>query len=171
MTEQALPSLPRLPRDASLLLQRWRAVASSGELPKLEDFAPFQLPSASVPFSMVYRRVSEHQLVYGVVGEELLFLFKDNPQGKPVLGYATEADRSERFSIIFRSFDEKRPFWFSGSVLFKSARLDFGRLGLPMQAKAHQSLLIVYYPTEPLPTPRPTEMVSSKMEVLDVFWL
>jgi hypothetical protein len=160
-----------LPDDAKWILQRWRDASLSGQLPVLEEFAPFLLPPASIPFSMVYRRVSERELVYGVVGEELLFLFKDNPRGKPVLGYASEANRADRYSVIFRSFEEKRPFWFSGSVLFKTTRLDFGRLGLPMQAKQHDSLLIVYFPRTPLPTPRPTEMATSRMEELEVFWL
>lgn len=171
MTNQKPSSTVLLPDDARLTLQRWRDASLSGQLPILEEFAPFLLPSASIPFSMVYRRVSERELVYGLVGEELLFLFKANPRGTPVLGYASEADRADRYSIIFRSFEEKRPFWFSGSVLFKTTRLDFGRLGLPMQAKQHQSLLIIYFPRAPLPSPRPTEMVTSRMEELDVFWL
>lgn len=171
MTTRVTSTPPNLPDDARLTLHRWQKACQPGVLPKLEEFAPFLLPAASIPFSMVYRRVSQRELVYGLVGEELLFLFKANPKGKTVLGYASEADRNDRYSIIFRSFDEGRPFWFSGSVLFNTTRLDFGRLGLPMQAKEHQSLLIVYFPREPLPMPRPTELVTSQMEALDVFWL
>ncbi len=171
MAKEVTSPLLQLPDDARLTLNRWQAACPSGQLPNLEEFAPFRLPPPLIPFSMVYRRVSERELVYGLVGEELLFLFKENPRGKPVLGYASESDRNDRYSIIFRSFEERRPFWFSGSVLFKTTSIDFGRLGLPMQAKQHQSLLIVYFPSAPLPTPRPTELVTSKMEGLDVCWL
>jgi hypothetical protein len=161
-----------IPKEASKLLDIWRAAAPPGSLPLLAEFAPFQVPPALLPFVMVFRRVAPERFDYGVVGEELGFLFKENPRGKPALECANSEERNERFTAAVRSLEECRPFWFSGRLLFESYHIEFGRLCLPMRAREHQSLLIVYFPDPPLPNPRPIGPVSmdgtTRIEWLDV---
>ncbi len=160
-----------LPPSAQEALQRWRESAPTGGLPAMEEFAPFRIPRELLPFTMVYRRVGANELVYGVVGNDLTFLFKSNPVGTPVLGYATPEERAVRYSVILNSIDAHRPFWFSGSVLFKECRIDFGRLGLPLRGREHDSLVIIYFPRTPLPFPRPTPIEGRSLQDLDIHWL
>jgi hypothetical protein len=162
---------PSLPLAAQIALQRWRESIVTDGLPFMEEFAPFRIPAAQLPFTMVYRRVAPRELVYGVVGDELTFLFRENPVGTPVLAYADAAERAARYDVILGSIDSRRPFWFSGSVLFKECRINFGRLGLPLRGRAHDSLVIIYFPSEPLPYPRPTPVGSNGLQLLDFHWL
>lgn len=142
-----------LPAAARLLLARWRGLAEdlAGGLPDLHAVAPTLIPADLLPWTMTYRRDRARNLTYGVVGEELAFLFHENPRGKPVLHYAAPAVRAARHAIIHRALDEGQPVWYLGRVLFDIGSADIGRLCLPTRTEAGEALLLVYLPLTPLP--------------------
>lgn len=165
--------LKNLPDRGEVLLDRWRGLRdAAGGLPLLHDLAPTRLPPALVPWSMNYRRSPSRELTYGVVGEELIFLFQKNPRGQPVLNYAANGERDERYAMIHRSLDTCCAFWFLGAVLFEDCSVDFGRLCLPTRLEAGEALLLVYFPMSPVPDPRPRLLAGGRGLVpLDVVWI
>jgi|GEM_PF-6989170 len=160
-----------MPEEARLLLQRWRALRQGDALPNLHDFAPSQIPPARIPWLMTYRQSADQQLSYGVVGEEIRHLFRKNLRGEPVLYYVDPKQRALRYGHINRSINEGRPLWFTGAVLFEECRLEFGRLGLPAQLERDRALLLIYFPLEPVPWPRPQPRHHSTPLPFDLVWL
>jgi hypothetical protein len=142
-----------LPALAQLILTRWRGLCDDGgrRLPDLHDLAPAMVPPALLPWSMTYRRDPDRALTYGVVGEELAFLFHGNPRGKMVLDYATPEVRAARYTIIHRSLDDGIPVWYTARLLFESGMADLGRLALPTRTDSGEALLLIYLPLTPLP--------------------
>lgn len=151
-----------IPDSAQMLIGRWQAMRVDGLPPMLHDFAPRQIPPALIPWSMTFRRDAARELTYGVVGEELRFLFREGPRGKPVLYYASDAVRAERYAVVHRALDTGEPVWYSGPVLFRSCQIDFGRLGLPTRLDAGEALLLIYFPLSeiPAPPPEPEDLVG-----------
>lgn len=144
---QALPAL------AQLVLTRWRGLCSDSapRLPDLHDLAPAMVPPPVLPWSMTYRRDPERRLSYGVVGEELTFLFHGNPRGKTVLDYAAPEIRAARYAIIHRALDDGLPVWYTARLLFESGSADLGRLCLPARIDSGEVLLLLYFPLTPFP--------------------
>lgn len=144
---QALPPL------AQLVLTRWRGLCSdsSHRLPDLHDLAPVMLPPAVLPWSMTYRRDPDRRLSYGVVGEELAFLFQGNPRGKTVLDYAAPEIRATRYAIIHRALDDGLPVWYTAQLLFENGSADLGRLCLPARTDSGEALLLLYFPLTQFP--------------------
>lgn len=142
-----------LPAQAQLVLTRWRGLCRTapGRLPDLHDLAPALVPPALLPWSMTYRRDPERRLSYGVVGEELAYLFHGNPRGKTVLDYATPEMRAARYAIIHRALDDGLPVWYTARQLFESGSADLGRLCLPTRIDSGEALLLLYFPLTPFP--------------------
>ncbi len=151
-----------LPVEAQLLLTRWRGLCDQlgsqphgltggYRLPDLHDLAPAMVPPSLLPWSMTFRRDPDRKLTYGVVGEELAFLFHGNPRGKPVLHYADAAVRDARYAVIHRALDDGLPVWYTARLLFESGDAEIGRLGLPTRIETGEALLLVYLPLSPLP--------------------
>jgi hypothetical protein len=160
-----------MPEEAGLLLQRWRALRQGDALPNLHEFAPSQIPPARIPWLMTYRQSADQQLSYGVVGEEIRYLFGKNLRGEPVLYYADPETRALRYGHINRAINEGLPLWFTGAVLFEECRLQFGRLGLPAQLERERALLMIYFPLEPMPSPRPHPIAQSTPLPFKLIWL
>jgi len=150
-----IPEAGSIPEAARLVLQRWRAMCPAGDMPQLHDFAPHKIPPALIPWSLTFRRAADRGLTYGIVGEELRFLFREGPRGKTVLYYASDAERAERYAVVHRALDTGKPVWYDGPVLFENCQIDFGRLGLPMRQEKAQALLTIYFALSALPSPRP----------------
>ena len=152
---------PQSARDGFLA---WRSARHGKRLPDLFDFAPLRLPRSVLPWSMVYRRLDSGELVYGLVGDELVYCFGENPKGKPVLAYAEPAERARRLEIILRSIATGLPVWFVGSVLFeRKGHVPVGRLLMPVEEHGREAALIIYFildepPKEHLRIVRPTSM-------------
>ncbi|WP_341897233.1 hypothetical protein [Ferrovibrio terrae] len=140
-----------LPAPALPLLQHWRALCGDDLLPDLHAMAPAKVPPALLPWTMTFRRDADRNLTYGVVGEELAFLFRGNPRGGMVLNYATPEVRAARYAVIHRALDEGIPVWYTARLLFESGAADIGRLGLPTRTEAGAALLLIYIPLTPLP--------------------
>lgn len=161
-----------IPADGQVALAQWAAARNGATLPALDQFAPGRLPKALLPWSMTYRRDAARNLTYGVVGEELRFLFGNNPRGKAVLGYADPATREFRYGLIHRSLDEGTPFWYRGDVLFENMpRQDMGRLGLPTRTAAGEALLIIYFLYGAVPRPLPPLAARPGVDEAAVIWL
>lgn len=144
-----------LPPGGHDLLAHWRAARRSAVLPPLRDIAPIGLPAAMLPWTLTYRRDAEGNLTYGVVGEELVTLFGENPRGKMVLGYAEAAERQRRYERINQALDTGTPYLSCGGVLFdNAASLELARIGLPTRGDTAPVLVLVYFPLGPLPFPR-----------------
>lgn len=142
-----------LPAEARLVLTRWRGLCRTApdRLPDLHDLAPGLVPPAMLPWSMTYRRDRDRRLSYGVVGEELSFLFHGNPRGDTVLDYAPPEVRAARYAIIHRALDEGLAIWYTARLLFESGSADLGRLCLPARTGSGEALLLLYIPLTQLP--------------------
>lgn len=142
-----------MPAQAQLVLARWRDLcrAAPGRLPDLHDLAPTLVPPALLPWSMTYRRDADRRLTYGVVGEELAFLFHGNPRGKTVLDYAVPEVRAARYAIVHRALDDGLAAWYTARLLFESGGADLGRLCLPARTDSGEALLLLYCPLTPFP--------------------
>lgn len=171
-----LANIEDIPAQGILVLQRWRQLARDGNRPCLDDLAPQLIPPALLPWSMTYRRDADRVLRYGVVGEELSFLFRENPRGKVVLAYARPETREHRYAIIHQALDTWIPVWFSDITLFENWNpLRFGRLCLPTRthpdpAQSGETLLLIYFPFQPLPEPRPRPMANPPFDPGAVAW-
>jgi hypothetical protein len=151
-SDTMVPPDHALPAAARLMLSRWRGLAGEESgLPGLHALAPALIPAELLPWTMTFRRDGARNLTYGVVGEELTFLFHENPRGKPVLYYAAPEIREARYAIIHRALDEGMPVWYLGRVLFEFASVQIGRLCLPTRTENGEALLLVYLPLTPLP--------------------
>lgn len=155
-SDTIVPPDQALPAAARLMLSRWRGLADAndgrtGGLPSLHALAPALIPADLLPWTMTYRRDGARNLTYGVVGEELAFLFHENPRGKQVLHYAAPEVRAARYAIIHRALDEGMPVWYLGRVLFEFASVQIGRLCLPTRTENGEALLLIYLPLTPLP--------------------
>lgn len=163
---------PDLPDQARAVLGCWReACAAAGGVPDIVDFAPFRIPAALLPWVTTLRRTGPTSLEYRIVGEELTFLYGSTPRGRQVLDYAPESFRNSRYSVIFRSLDTDRAFWFRGDILFAKFRVQFGRLGLPMRSAEGQVLLLLYFPIGDLPRQRTDYLRSEDLSPDDVVWM
>jgi hypothetical protein len=160
-----------LPAPARLVLQRWRAARQGATLPALHDLAPARVPAELLPWSMTYRRDGDRNLTYGVVGEELAFLFHGNPRGKAVLYYADPAVRAARHAIMHRSLDEGRPVWYLGRLLFETGPVAIGRLCLPTRIDSGEALLLIYIPFAPLPGRAADRHRPLSTETGDAIWI
>jgi hypothetical protein len=155
-SDTMVPPDHALPAAARRMLSRWRDLAEdngglAGGLPGLHALAPALIPADLLPWTMTFRRDAARHLSYGVVGEELTFLFHENPRGKPVLYYAAPEIREARYAIIHQALDEGMPVWYLGRVLFEFTSVQVGRLGLPTRTENGEALLLVYLPLTPLP--------------------
>lgn len=161
-----------IPPAGRKALEQWADVKGDAKLPPLELLAPQRLPVDLLPWVMTYRRNKSRDLTYGVVGEELRFLFGGNPRGKTVLSYADPATQAYRYDLIHRSLDEGIPFWYSGDVLFQNMpRQELGRLGLPTSTANGEALLIIYFLGVKLPHPLPPLAEPPRVDEATVVWL
>ena len=159
---------PRPARDSFLA---WRDVRHGRRLPALFDFAPLRLPRPLLPWSMVYRQSDSGELIYGLVGDELVHLFGENPKGKPVLAYAEPTEKARRLAVIMRSIESGLPVWFVDSVLFeRKGHVPVGRLLLPVDERGRGAALIIYFVLEEVPTEYRHILGPTSMDLSQLVW-
>ena len=127
-------------------LLAWRRARRDDLLPALGDFAPQGLPAAVLPWLLIHRLRADGELVFGVVGEELVRWFGKNPKGQPILGGIPEEERQARIAIVHQSLSSGMPFWFEGTLLLENKEhLPIGRLCLPARHNAERVLVLIYF--------------------------
>jgi len=157
--------------DALAAFRVWRAARGGARLPQLRDFVPQRLPPRTLPWLLLYRVDAEGELVYALIGEEMLHLFRSNPKGQRVLGYADPAERAARLAVIRQSMRTGLPVWYEGPLLFENkAHLPVGRLCLPVAAGTQEACLMLYFPRTDLPRPRLAPGAPTPFDMTDLVW-
>lgn len=173
--EAALSFVERLPVErARRCFQAWnaaRAMRATEGRPELTDFAPHRLPPECLPWLAIHREQPGGDIVYGLLGQELIDLFGGNPRGRPVLASAPPEERAARLAAIREAMQTARPVWFTGALLFDNhVTLPVGRLGLPAQGGADRVLMLIYFLLSPPPPGRPRPLGSASFDARDVTW-
>lgn len=105
--------------DARAAFRAWKRARTGPGLPRLRDFAPFELPPRLVPWTLLYQLRADGELVYGLADEELVHLFRDNPKGRRVLDYAPDDERQAQLGVILQAVRTGFPVWFVGSLALR----------------------------------------------------
>lgn len=149
----------------------WKAARGAAALPQLWDFAPHRLPAAVIPWLLLYREQADGELCYGLVGEEMLHMFRFNPKGTRVLDYAEPAERGSRLRVIRHSMETGLPVWYEGPLLFENkGHLPVGRLCLPAATRERAACLMLYFPRMPPPVPRLVIGAPVPFDPSDLTW-
>jgi len=157
--------------DACTAFAIWRAARRGGATPRLWDFAPDRLPPHLMQWALVYRQRADGELVYGLAGEELTFLFGGNPRGRLVLDDAPTAERTARLRIIRKAMTSGLPLWFVGTLLIaKKEHVPTGRLLLPATIASGPAALVLYFPLPALPAKRPSLLGRARHDEGQVIW-
>jgi hypothetical protein len=150
----------------------WRRARREEAAPHLSDFAPHRLPPQTMPWVLIHReRADDKEIVYGLTGEELVFLFGENPKGKPILAYADPVERAQRLAVIRTAMHTCRPVWFTGSLLFENKdACPVGRLGLPARSGRDLVLMLIYFMLGGVPAGRLRGQARPVFDARDVLW-
>ncbi|WP_119422989.1 PAS domain-containing protein [Desertibaculum subflavum] len=173
--DAGLSFVERLPVDrARRCFHAWnaaRAMRATDGRPELKDFAPHRLPPECLPWLTIHREQPGGEVVYGLVGQELIDLFGSNPRGKPVLANAAPAERAARLAGIREAMQTACPAWFTGALSFENhVALPVGRLVLPAQAGADRLLVLIYFLLSVAAPGRPRPLGSASFDSRDVTW-
>lgn len=157
--------------DVRAAFRAWCRAKTGPGLPRLRDFAPFELPARLVPWSLVYHRRPDGELVYGLAGEEMVHLFGGSPKGRNVLYYAAPEERAARIALLQRIIDAGLPVWFVGALLFEGREhVPIGRLTLPVATGEGDGVLLLYVSLGPAALPRLDKTARARFNEADVFW-
>lgn len=148
-----------------------RAMRATDGRPELKDFAPHRLPPACLPWLAIHREQPGGEIVYGLIGQELIHLFGSNPRGRPVLAHAAPAERAARLAGIREAMQTARPAWFTGALSFENhVALPVGRLVLPAQAGVDRVLVLIYFLLSGVSPGRPRPLGGASFDSRDVAW-
>jgi len=166
------PFIDMLPTaDARACLLAWRKARRGPGLPRLRDFAPFEIPPRLVPWTLLYHRRPDGELIYGLAGEEMIHLFRTNPKGRRILEYALPEERASRLAVLNQVIDGGLPVWFTGALLFEDKQhIPIGRLCLPVDTGDGPGILLIYVSLGPAPLPRLQPMTRTTFNERDVHW-
>ncbi|MBL8835892.1 MAG: PAS domain-containing protein [Alphaproteobacteria bacterium] len=157
--------------DARAAFRAWCAARVGAGLPKLRDFAPFNLPRRLVPWSLLYHLRADGELVYGLAGEEMIYMFHGNPKGRRILDYAAPQERAARVALLMQVIRAGLPVWFVGALLFEDkAHVPIGRLCMPVATGEGDGILLLYVALGPAPLPRLEPRMRTSFDERDVFW-
>jgi hypothetical protein len=157
--------------DTRSAFRAWKRARTGSGLPRLLDFAPHELPPRLLPWTLLYHLRPDGELVYGLAGEEMIRLFRENPKGRRVLEYAAPEEREARLRVILQSIRSGVPVWYVGRLLFEGkSHVRVGRLSLPVATGDGDGMLLLYVALGPAPLPRPSPGMLVQFDERDVFW-
>ncbi|MBL8808471.1 MAG: hypothetical protein JNN22_16620 [Rhodospirillales bacterium] len=141
-----MSTIGALPEAAGRALEAWRTLrGAAGAAPALADLAPAEIPRQLLPWLMTIRRLPDRQLVYGVVGEQMVEGHGENPRGKPFLYDAPRDVAKTRIELVHAALDRTAPFWVASRGVRARQWAHFGRLGLPTLAADGEALLVLFF--------------------------
>lgn len=157
--------------DARAAFKAWRTARTGPGLPKLRDFAPYNLPRRLVPWSLLYHLRADGELVYGLAGEEMVYMFHGNPKGRRILDYAAPEVRAARVALLKKIIATGLPVWYVGALLFEGKEhVPIGRLTMPVATGEGDGILLLYVALGPAPLPRLEPGMRTSFDERDVFW-
>jgi len=160
-----------LPEAARQAFFAWRAARHEDDLPRLSDFAPHRLPRQTMPWILLQREQPDGEVVYGLIGDELLHLFPGNVKGQPVLQCAASQEQTQRMALIRRTLDTGMPFWFTGTLLFKGReQMPVGRISLPARSGRDRVVIVIYFLLDRAPGSEARTPSRTELDPRDVHW-